>query len=102
VRELKHLTNLLAEGFVAWGTESELALRLAPLMVRLLVAAGLATQKGLDLWETDAAIHRARGRGATCAEICAKFGASRSRVYDTVKRHGKRRKAALRCFGETA
>jgi hypothetical protein len=92
---MRHAKKLLAEKYAAVGVEPERAAQLAGQAIRVLVDAEVIAQGRLDSWERDAQIYHMRGQGVPCAAIQGSFSVSRSRIYDAVKRHGMRRRAAL-------
>jgi hypothetical protein len=92
---MRHLKKLLTERYIAGGVEPERAVQLAAQTVRLLSDAEVIAPGRADSWERDAQIYHMRDQGVPCAAIQSSFSVSRSRVYDAIKRHGRRRRAAI-------
>jgi hypothetical protein len=92
---MRHLKKLLTERYIAGGIEPERAMQLAAQTVRVLADAEVIAPGRADSWERDAQIYQMRGQGVPCATIQSCFSVSRSRVYDAIKRHGRRRRAAI-------
>jgi hypothetical protein len=99
---MRHLKKFLTERYIAEGVEPERATRLAAQTVRVLADAEVIAPGRADSWERDAQIYQMRGQGVPCAAIQSCFSVSRSRVYDAIKRHGRRRRAAIASSGGAA
>jgi len=92
---MQHLKKLLAEKYISGGVEPERATQLAAQAIRVLIAVEAIAPARAESWERDAQIYHLRGQGVSCATIQSCYSTSRSWVYDAIKRHGKRRKAAI-------
>lgn len=91
-----HLARLLADHYATAGMDRDEALRLAEATIGTLVAAEALQAGHVEAWERDARIYELRGQGLAASVIGLRVSLSRARVFDAVRRHGKRRRAALR------
>lgn len=88
--------QLLTDCLVAQGVDPEAAARAVELLLSAAVAADLIQVTRLDNWERDARIYHLRGQRVTCVDIAARFTMNRATVFEAIRRHQSRRRAALR------
>ena len=93
---MRQARKLLAELFMGRGVEPLLAQALARLALDAAVAAELVPPARAESWEREAQVYSMRGQGVALRDIQEGFCMSRSQIYSAVRRHGKRRRAALR------
>lgn len=93
---MKHLVDLLATALTARGWPSDATQRLAREVLDVALAAGVVSRSSLDQWERDAQIYHLRSHGLSAAVIGVRINLRRSQVFEAVRRHTKRRRAALK------
>jgi len=93
---VSYARQLLTECFAAGGMDIATATRAADLALTTCVAAGLVAEERLDVWEREARVYHLRGQRLTVEVISARVCLGRSQVFEAIKRHQKRRRAALR------
>jgi hypothetical protein len=91
---VRHLRRLLAERLIAAGAEPVEAARTAELAVRTMLEAETISAYRAESWERDAQIHCLIKSGAPLEAVRRLHGMSRSGMYEALRRHLERRRAA--------
>lgn len=89
-------TKLLTDCFTAQGMDPAMAAHVVSCFMETALAAEIIEQHTLDLWERDAMIYHRRGVGTLSSALTVGFTMSRATIFRIIRRHSKRRRAALR------
>lgn len=92
--------QLLTDCLIAQGMDPQRAAKTVSVVLETAVAAEIVERKTLDLWERDAMIYHRRGIGARPSDLETGFQMSRCSIFLIIRRHAKRRRAALRQIEE--
>lgn len=91
------LEKLIADTFNAdkHMPEQE-ALHLAKLAIETLEAVQVAPVEAVQRFEVEAKIYHLRGQGMRPCDLMIRFALKRTAIFEIIRRHGRRRRAALR------
>lgn len=92
--------KLLTDCFTAQGMDPAMAAHVASSFMETALAAEIIERHTLELWERDAMIYHRRGVGSRPSELTVGFTMSRAAIFRIIRRHSKRRRAALRYHEE--
>lgn len=92
---LRYAQQFLVDCLVAQGTDPKVAEAAVLSIWALEVAAEINPLKP-DAWDRDARIYDLRGQRLTSPVLAVRFRLHPVQVFKIVRRHGKRRRAALR------
>lgn len=84
-----HLAELLSECADLDGTKADR-------VIQVLIRVGVISQKSVEMFERDARIYKLRRGGLRPCDLMVRFGMSRTRLFEAIKRHEKRSREALR------
>jgi hypothetical protein len=88
--------QLLANILIQQGEPAERALAVAEAAIFAQVAAGLITVRTIEGVDRDAKVYELRGKGLTAEVIGVRMVMARSKVFEAIRRHSRRRRAVLR------
>lgn len=91
-----HARAFLAQCLQGMGMDAESSASAADSLIAFELAGGLLAQAALDHWERDAHIYHLRSQGLTSTVIGVRVTLARSKVFEAIRRHTKRRRAALK------
>ena len=93
---MSYARQLLVEILLAQGMGEAEATKVVGLIVDRQLACDMMPAEHLDTWERGARAYHLRGQRLTVEVISARVCLGRSQVFEAIKRHEKRRRAALR------